>query len=152
MTTHELYIPISGAGLTPQSRSHWSFLLRTPGKSYGDLLHVQVIDLDRLWYQFDSREGIDLTTLHAEGMVKITDLSAEQRRRVLSVIRAEAAPRDGKRKCQEWVVDALVSLEVEELVPDGTAEVWSGLVGRGMGEVRGVFMEGEGRWVSLRGL
>ncbi|KAL4788291.1 hypothetical protein BJX76DRAFT_353321 [Aspergillus varians] len=149
MQLHELYIPISGPGLTPQSRSHWSFLIRTPQAPYGDLLHVQAIDLKRLWYQFDSREGIDLSTLQAEGMVKITDLSGEQRRRALSVIRAEAAPRDGKRRCQEWVVDVLVSLEVEELVPDGTAEVWSGFVGRGMGEVRGV-MGGVGRWVSLR--
>ncbi|KAL4919928.1 hypothetical protein BDW62DRAFT_178020, partial [Aspergillus aurantiobrunneus] len=148
MTTHELYIPISGPGLTPQSRSHWAFLLRTPNSTYGDLLHVQLIDIPRLWYQFDSREAIDLCTLQADGMAKVTDLTAEQRRRLLAVVRREPAPRDGKRTCQEWVVDALVALEVEELVPEGTAGVWGGLVGRGVGLVKEV-MGREGRWVSL---
>ncbi|KAL4932675.1 uncharacterized protein BDV17DRAFT_287617 [Aspergillus undulatus] len=150
MTTHELYIPIAGPGLTPQSRSHWSFLLRKPGATYGDLLHVQVIDLTKLWYQFDAREGIDLSSssLQAEGMVKIADLTGEQRRRVIATIRNEAAPRDGKRRCQEWVVDALVSLEVEELVPGGTAERWSSFVGWRAGDVKGV-MGQEGKWVAL---
>ncbi|KAL2870832.1 uncharacterized protein BJX67DRAFT_249891 [Aspergillus lucknowensis] len=134
--TYELLVEVCGPGLSPQSRSHWGFAIREPGASFGDLLHVQVIDLKSLWYQFDAREGIDLATMQAEGMAKINDLTADQRRRVVSIIRAEAAPRDGKRRCQEWVVDALVSLEVEELVPDGTAEFWSGLVGKGAGEVR----------------
>ncbi|KAL4970757.1 uncharacterized protein BDV14DRAFT_1749 [Aspergillus stella-maris] len=151
MTTHELYIPISGPGLSPQSRSHWSFLLRTPGATYGDLLHVQVIDLAKLWYQFDAREGIDLSrrSLQAEGMVKIADLTAEQRRRAIAVIRGEAAPRDGKRRCQEWIVDALVGLEVEELVEGGMAERWNKFVGWRAEDVKRCML-GEGRWVALK--
>ncbi|KAL4909111.1 hypothetical protein BDW74DRAFT_174324 [Aspergillus multicolor] len=146
--THELLLPISGLGLTPTSRSHWSFLLRTPSASYGDLLHVQPISLAPLWYQFDAREGIDISSFQAEGMAKIADLTTEQRRQVIKIIRAEPAPRDGKRRCQDWVVDVLVSLEVEELVPPGTAGVWGAMLGKGAREVRGCFW-GRG-WVDLR--
>ncbi|KAL3475632.1 hypothetical protein BJX99DRAFT_156164 [Aspergillus californicus] len=133
---YELLIEVCGPGLTPKSRSHWGFAIREPGAPFGDLLHVQVIDPERLWYQFDIREGIDLATMQAEGMAKIADLTAEQRRQIVAVIRVEAAPRDGTRRCQEWVVDALVSLEVEELVPDGTSQFWSGMVGKRAEEVR----------------
>ncbi|KAL4993784.1 hypothetical protein BDV10DRAFT_189673 [Aspergillus recurvatus] len=153
--THELYIPISGLGLTPTSCSHWSFLLRTPGASYGDLLHVQPISLSPLWFQYDAHEGIDISSLQAEGMVKIADLTPEQRRQVVKIIRSEPAPRDDKRRCQEWVVDVLVSLEVEELVSPGTAGVWGGLLGMPAREVRALFWtegkrDGEGAWVDLR--
>ncbi|KAL2828592.1 hypothetical protein BJY01DRAFT_255312 [Aspergillus pseudoustus] len=144
---YELLIEICGPGLSAKSRSHWGFAIRESGASFGDLLHVQVIDLERLWYQFDAREGIDLATMQAEGMAKVVDLTADQRRRVVSIIRAEAAPRDGKRRCQEWIVDALVSLEVEELVPDGTAEFWSRLVGKRAGEVK---LAAGTNWTPLR--
>ncbi|KAL4887122.1 hypothetical protein BJY04DRAFT_177358 [Aspergillus karnatakaensis] len=144
---YELLIEVCGPGLSPKSRSHWGFTIREPGASFGDLLHVQVIDLERLWYQFDAREGIDLATMQAEGMAKVIDLTAEQRRQVVSIIRAEPAPRDGMRRCQEWMVDTLVSLEVEELVPDGTAEFWSGLVGKRADEVR---RAAGANWTPLR--
>ncbi|KAL4735200.1 hypothetical protein BDV11DRAFT_38724 [Aspergillus similis] len=154
--THELYIPISGLGLTPASCSHWSFFLRTPGASYGDLLHIQPISLSPLWFQFDAREGIDISSLQAEGMVKIADLTPEQRRLAVKIIRSEPAPRDGKRRCQEWVVDVLVSLEVEELVSPGTAGFWGGLLWMPARQIRALFWKGEadgdGRegWVDLR--
>ncbi|KAL2835118.1 hypothetical protein BDW59DRAFT_155943 [Aspergillus cavernicola] len=144
---YELSIEVCGPGLTPQSRSHWGFAIRERGASFGDILHVQLIDLERLWYQFDAREGIDLATMQAEGMAKVVDLTAEQRRQIVAVIRAEPAPRDGKRRCQEWVVDTLVSLEVEELVPDGTAEFWTALIGKRAGEVR---LAAGADWTPLR--
>ncbi|KAL4817634.1 hypothetical protein BDW67DRAFT_160029 [Aspergillus spinulosporus] len=154
--THELYIPISGLGLTPTSCSHWSFFLRTSGASYGDLLHIQPISLSPLWFQFDAREGIDISSLQAEGMVKIADLTPEQRRQVVKIIRSEPAPRDGKRRCQEWVVDVLVSLEVEELVSPGTAGVWGGLLGMPARQIRALFWKGKtdggerDGWIDLK--
>lgn len=48
---------------------------------------------------------------------------------------------DGKRGCQDWVLDVLVSLEVEGLVGEGTAGVWGALVGKDVEAVRGVVGE-----------
>ncbi|KAI9368800.1 hypothetical protein BJX61DRAFT_197232 [Aspergillus egyptiacus] len=131
----ELLVQICGAGLTSHSRSHWSFVIREPGAPVGDLLHVKVIDFRRLWYQFDAREGVEIATMQAEGMAKVVQMTAEQRQQIVAMIRAEPAPRDGKRRCQEWVVDTLISLEVEELVPEGTSELWSDLIGKRAEEV-----------------
>ncbi|KKK12609.1 hypothetical protein P175DRAFT_0477887 [Aspergillus ochraceoroseus IBT 24754] len=130
---YRLAIEVFGPGDDPNYRSHWAFLIYRPGDDFGDLLHVQVIDLKRLWYEPDYREGTNIVTpmvsYQAAGMCKVTDLDGQQRRKAIEVIRAEPAPRDGKRRCQDWVFDTLISLEVEELVESGTAETWKGRIG-----------------------
>ncbi|KAL4803700.1 hypothetical protein BDV18DRAFT_162713 [Aspergillus unguis] len=149
----ELLIPITGRGLTPHSASHWSFLLRSPLQTYGDILHVQPISLSPLWHQFDSREGVDISSLHAEGMVRIAaGLGPDERRKVVRIIRAEPAPRDGKGGSQKWVVDVLIALEVEELVRPGTADLWGVCVGKSAGEVKRLISVkgGGGEWVDTR--
>lgn len=138
--TYRLSIKISGEGKHSSYRSHWGF---------GDLLHVLILDLNRLWYQFEHRSGSNIpTNTQVVGICKIADLDSIQRRKAIEVIEAETAPRDGKRRCQDWVCAALVSLEVEELVPAGTAEVWLGLVGRSEKEVERAVEED---WEGLRG-
>jgi hypothetical protein len=117
---YELSIEIFGAGEDPQHRSHWGFVIHRPSALVGDLLHVKVIDLDRLWYQFEPRMSTPLRTMQAVGKVKLGDLSEQQRQHAIQVITSSPAPRDGKKRCQDWVYDTLLSLEVEELVPSGT--------------------------------
>ncbi|KAL2011971.1 hypothetical protein VTN00DRAFT_4689 [Thermoascus crustaceus] len=165
MPSYTLSIAIFGEGNNPTHRSHWAFTIHqsqppqddpTTTTTYGDLLHVRVIDLDRLWYQFEHRSDTHLPTMHnimqAVGTCKIADLpTAEDRRRAIEIIAEEGekrAPRDGGRRCQEWVFETLIALEVEEFVPEGTAGFWKGMVGR---EAREVEREvGVGGWVDLR--
>jgi hypothetical protein len=44
---------------------------------------------------------------------------------------------------QDWVVDALVALEVEKFVPDETVEIWTGRLGRATAVIKGE-VEAEG--------
>ena len=65
--------------------------------------------------------------------------------RVEAVVRGEKVPGDGAERRQDWVLRVVVGLEVEGLVPVGTAEVVEGCVGWCAGEVREVVGE---RWVG----
>ncbi|KAK1139137.1 hypothetical protein N8T08_001260 [Aspergillus melleus] len=121
----QLCIEVFGNGDDPNHRYHWGFLFSRPEDDYGDLYHVQVIDLRKLWYQPDIREGTTIKTRQAVGMCKIALLDAARRAQAVKIIRDEPAPRDGKKRYQDWTVDVLISLEAEELVEPGTAEKWS---------------------------
>ncbi|RDH33795.1 hypothetical protein BDQ94DRAFT_169871 [Aspergillus welwitschiae] len=139
--SYELSIQIFGPGEDPHHRSHWGFLIAKPSSPTGDLLHVQVIHLDNLWYQFEARINTPLRTMEtmmqAVGKVKLATLGGEQQRQqAIEVITASPAPRDGRKRFQDWVLDTLLSLEVEEVVPAGTCHFWEGLVGRSAAEVR----------------
>lgn len=144
---YQLSIEIFGEGDSPNHRSHWGFMIHEPTKQFGDLLNVRLIDLDKLWYQFDYRSGSKLATMEAVGICKVSDLNSQQRQKAIDVIKAEEAPRDGKRRCQDWVLDTLISLEVAEVVPSGTAEIWQGLVGRTATEVERAV---GANWIGLR--
>ena len=96
-----LSVEIFGEGNDRQHRSHWGFTIHTPSSIIGDLLHVKVIDLDRLWYQFEPRMSIGLNTMQAIGEVKLGVLSEQQRRQAIQVITSSPAPRDGRKKCQD---------------------------------------------------
>ncbi|KAJ9303236.1 hypothetical protein DTO271G3_610 [Paecilomyces variotii] len=134
--SYEFSIEICGQGEDPNHRCHWGFMINQPAECFGDLLHVRVIDLDRLWYQFEYRSGSSLDDLQAVGKCKIASLTPEQRQNAIELIKAEKAPVDGKRRCQDWVFDTLISLEVEDLVPSGTAEFWKERIGNSAKEVR----------------
>lgn len=127
---YELSIMISGPGEDPEYRSHWGFFIQEPTELFGDLLHVKVIDLDRLWYQFEPCTGTSIATAKALGMVKIGNLSAKQRQEAIRTISSEPAPKDGRKRCQDWVFDTLLSLEINELVPSGTCQFWIEMVGK----------------------
>ncbi|KAH8435057.1 uncharacterized protein LDX57_012686 [Aspergillus melleus] len=125
----QLCIRAIGNGDDPNHRSHWGFIFYTPGEDYGDLYHVQVIDLPRLWYQADTRQAVNIKEQQAVGMCRIALLDTRLRAHAVQVIQGEPAPRDGKSRCQDWTVQVLISLEAEELVEPGTAETWSKRVG-----------------------
>jgi hypothetical protein len=133
---YELSIEVFGLGEDPNHRCHWGFMIHQAPQAFGDLLHVRVIDLDRLWYQFEYRSGAQLGTMQAVGKCKITNLTPQQRQKAIEVIKAEKAPTDGKRRCQDWVFDTLLSLEAEELVPSGTSALWQRMVGKPASEVQ----------------
>ncbi|KXG49677.1 Phospholipase/carboxylesterase/thioesterase [Penicillium griseofulvum] len=133
---YNLSIEVFGPGDSPTHRSHWGFMINKPGNlEFGDLLQVEVIDSDRLWYGFAPRYATKIIDKAAVGMCKIADLTSQQRHDAIKVIEKEPAPRDSIGRCQDWTFDALLSLEIEELVPSGTSEFWKGMIGRPAREV-----------------
>ncbi|PLN79451.1 hypothetical protein BDW42DRAFT_195167 [Aspergillus taichungensis] len=144
---YELSIEIFGLGEDPRHRSHWGFVINRPSQLVGDLLHVKLLDLDRLWYEFEPRMSTPLVTMQAVGKVKLGELTELQRQEAIRVISSERAPRDGKKKCQDWVFDTLLSLEVNELVPPGTCQFWKGMVGKPARSVRGAVGD---KWMGLK--
>ena len=101
MPSHTLSIAIEGTGEDPNHRSHWSFLLSCPGSSFGTLLQVQVISLEGLIYQFESRTGHPFETPNLEGRVILGDIEATKYNQVVKIISGEPAPRNGKVSFQE---------------------------------------------------
>ncbi|KAK1141561.1 hypothetical protein N8T08_008976 [Aspergillus melleus] len=144
---YELSIQVFGTGEDPRHRSHWGFVIHKPSALVGDLYHVKVIDLDKLWYQFEPRTSTPLRTMQAVGKVKLGDLSEKQRQDAIQVITSSPAPRDGRKRCQDWVIDTLVSLEVDELVPHGTCHFWNEMVGK---SARAVQATPGVNWTSLK--
>lgn len=143
---YQFSIEVFGNGEDPIHRSHWGFVIHRPPSAIGDLLHVRPVDLSRLWYEFEPRYGTELNVMQARGLCKISTLSSEQRRQAIAVISAEPAPRDGVRKCQDWVFSTLIALEVEELAPPGTSEFWKGMIGKSARDVQTAV---GGSWSSM---
>jgi hypothetical protein len=131
----ELAIKVSGPGTNPQARSHWEFLIYRSGQNIGELLHTRLLDEDRRWFQFEERSGVDLVSNCTQGHVKLATLSNEQRLAAKKVIATEPAPRDGVKRCQDWVFDTMISLEAEEIVESGASEFVKGHVGKPAKEV-----------------
>lgn len=94
------------------------------------MLRVQVIDLERLIYEFDERSGVDVRSTSSEGSFSVAALEKEQIRQAIKIIREEPAPRDGVERCQDWVLRATISLEAEEIVSPGTSTWIESLVGK----------------------
>lgn len=132
---YHLAISVYGPGTDPNHRSHWGFLIYKPEENVGDLLHTPVVDLARLWYQFEERSGVPVMSKQSAGRFKIATITENQRQAAKLIIKAEPPPRDGKRKCQDWVLDTVVTLEVEELVEAGTAERIGSFVGKPAAEI-----------------
>lgn len=124
------------------------FVIHQPPNYFGDLLHVRVIDIPSNRFIFENRSGHRLESQGAWGLVKLTQLNHEQRARVISVLSAEKAPNGGSDDCQNWLISGLVALEVDELVPDGTAETWTRRVGKPTMTIKG---EAGANWASLNG-
>jgi hypothetical protein len=144
---YRLCISVLGPGTDPNFRSHWAFAIYRDGDDFGDVLHTPVLDLERRWYQFEERSGVPLFSKTSEGHVKIASLTDDQRRAAKKVISSEPAPRDGTRRCQDWVLEAMTSLEAEELVDAGTSRWIQELVGKPAKVVAA--MAGE-KWVAAK--
>ncbi|CAI7594271.1 unnamed protein product [Penicillium crustosum] len=127
---------VFGPGDSPTHRSHWGFMINKPGNlEFGDLLQVEIIDAGRLWYGFAPRYATKIVDKAAVGMCKIADLTSQQRHDAIKVIEKEPAPKNSIGRCQDWIFDALLALEIEELVPSGTSAFWKGMIGRPAREV-----------------
>lgn len=137
---------IGGPGTS--EHAHWGFVIHEPSNWFGDLLHVRVIDIPSNRFIFENRTGHELVSQDAWGLCKITMLNTAQRTKVISILSNERPPLGGTKDCQDWVLDALVSLEVEELVPDGTTQIWTSRAGK---ETDVIKREAGADWESLNG-
>jgi len=90
-------------------------MIHRVGNNYGELLHTQLLDLNRLWYQFEERSGVSLISQLCEGRIKVATITDEKRRLAKRIISIEPPPRDWRKGCQDWVFDVMISLEAEEL-------------------------------------
>lgn len=130
MAQYNLSVVVSGPGDNPTYRSHWAFALHPPNSEIGNLLQVLPLDVDNLIYGFDKRKGVVFQSKCSEGFFTIATLSPKQYQDTDKIISQEPAPRNGKDRCQDWVAECILALEVEEMVPAGTSEWLSELVGQ----------------------
>ncbi|KAL4964896.1 uncharacterized protein BDV14DRAFT_64017 [Aspergillus stella-maris] len=143
---YQLSISIHGPGTV--ERAHWGFVIHQPPNIIGDLLHVLEIDRSTNWFEFETRDAHDITSQDAWSLAKIANINQSQRSAVAAVLENEAPPRGGTKRCQDWVVDALISLEVDELVKGGTSQDWARRIGMATSEIkRQVGVD----WTSLNG-
>jgi hypothetical protein len=120
-------------------------VFHSAGADRGNLLQVSLIDRDRLWYQFDRRDGITILSPSSEGRFQVATVPRTRYTQAVSLIEKEPAPRNGRDRCQDWTLNCIVALEVEELVPPGTSAWVGGLVGRSAMELAQTLA---GRWVA----
>jgi hypothetical protein len=130
MASHTLSIVVDGEGDDPNNRCHWSIVFHSAGAERGNLFQVSLIDRDRLWYQFDRRDDVAILSPSSEGYFEVGNVSASQYAQASSIIGKEPPPRNGRDRCQDWTVNCIIALEAEELIPAGTSELVSGLVGK----------------------
>lgn len=97
---------------------------------------------------FENRSGHGLESQNAWGLCKISSLDNAQRSKVISTLSSEKPPSGGAKDCQDWVIDALVALEVEDLVPGGTAQNWSSRTSK---QTNAIKNEVGVNWMSLNG-
>ncbi|EGX48058.1 hypothetical protein TWF173_003782 [Orbilia oligospora] len=129
MSNYQLSIVIYGPGTDPNNRSHWALALHREGEIHGDLFQVLLVDRDRLWYQFDKRTGVEILDKSSEGCVTVATISVGHRRHAKRIMSTEPVPMDGLKRCQDWVADCIVTLEIEEIVEAGTSHFVQRLIG-----------------------
>lgn len=145
--TYQLSVGIFGPGT--YERAHWGFIIHKPQEQFGDLLHVRVIDIPSNRFIFEHRSGHALDDQDAWGICKITLLDDIRRSNVILILSSEQPPFGSRRRdCQDWLLDALVSLEVEGLVPNGTSQTWASRVGK---ETKVIEGEAGMNWEPLNG-
>ncbi|KAL2217699.1 hypothetical protein M432DRAFT_451937 [Thermoascus aurantiacus ATCC 26904] len=140
--TFELSIGIFRDRTDPDDESHWGFIIHQPPNTWGELLHVELPDKNKRWlFQFETREVV-LPSNHSVGKCKIANLTPTERSKAVQVMKNEKAPKDGKKNCQDWVINVLLTLMDtdgdgnKKLVPEDTAEIWEGLRGKSVQEIK----------------
>jgi hypothetical protein len=61
--SYQLLVEVYGSGEDLNHRSHWGFMINQLSSLIGDLLHVRVINLEKLWYQFEERYGTNVVSM-----------------------------------------------------------------------------------------
>ncbi|KAF2268696.1 hypothetical protein CC78DRAFT_350808 [Lojkania enalia] len=128
--SYTISIVVHGPGDDPNHRSHWSFALYRDNSVIGNVLHVVLLDLNKLIYGFDKRTGVSYHSRSSEGIFTVANLTHSQYLQADRIISQEPPPRNGKDRCQDWAYNCIIALEVEEIVPSGTSQWISGLVGQ----------------------
>jgi hypothetical protein len=126
---YEISVVVYGHGSDPNDRSHWGFFVCRKGEYLGDLLHVALVD-QPLLYEYTERAPMNMRSARCSGRSIVATLNRRLCERGCEIIRSEPAPRDGKRRCQDWVMAVMLRLEAAELVNQGTSRRWIRLVGR----------------------
>ncbi|KAF1977742.1 hypothetical protein BU23DRAFT_371282, partial [Bimuria novae-zelandiae CBS 107.79] len=143
MSYYTLSIGVYGDGENPNHRSHWGFLIFSEGNQVGNLLHVQLISLQGLIYQFETRSGVPLESQTCEGRVLLGYIESTKYNQLVKIISDEPAPRNNKDRCQDWTLECVIALEAEELLPAGTSNWVQGFVGKPSKDVAAA---AGGRW------
>ncbi|KAK6338964.1 hypothetical protein TWF696_009762 [Orbilia brochopaga] len=143
MSDYELRIYVYGPGT--QDPSHWVFGLHKVDADLGTILHVLIIgqDANGTLYQVDRRTGVSLESKSSRGSFQLARFPGLLKGKYEEVIMAEGPPRNGDN-CQHWVYEVTLSLEAEELVASGTAQMVHGLIGLSANDVRSKLGE---RWL-----
>jgi hypothetical protein len=126
---YEISIVVYGHGIDPNDRSHWGFFICRKGDYLGDLLHVALVG-QPLLYEYTERAPMNMRSARRSGRSIVATLNRRLCERASEIIRSEPAPRDGRRRCQDWVMAVMLRLETAELVSQGTSRRWTRLVGR----------------------
>ncbi|KAL2834817.1 hypothetical protein BJY01DRAFT_259354 [Aspergillus pseudoustus] len=147
--TYQLSISLFGSGVNDPA--HWGFVIHQPPNEWGTLMHVRTIDERLNIFQFEHRNPHTLTEQDAWGICRLATLSTTaERLRVAKISEHDVPPpRGGTDNCQNWVVDALVALKVEEVVANGTTAVWAARIGVRTRDIK--MQAGAGGWDSLNG-
>lgn len=130
-----LYVAVYGPGTDPTERSHWGFMISRKGASEGKLLHVVLPNKERLLYVFQEREKRHVID-GSEELWKIAELSDTERVKAMNILRGNPPPVDGKRKCQDWVLEGFIRLVADELVAEVQAHQCMALMGKSAEELR----------------
>ncbi|KAB8264084.1 hypothetical protein BDV32DRAFT_160940 [Aspergillus pseudonomiae] len=128
--------------------AHWGFVIHQTTQRTGELLHTRMIDENLNMFQFEHRAPHRLISQSAWGLCKIRVLDNTERLTVMSVLKKVPAPKGGNENCQNWVIHGFIDLEVDGLVPEGTAEAWGKRIGLASSKVKNDIGNA---WISLNG-
>ncbi|KAF2638186.1 hypothetical protein P280DRAFT_551345 [Massarina eburnea CBS 473.64] len=129
MSKYELYIVLEGLGHSEHHRSHWSFAFHYPGTLLANVHQVLLLNDTRRFYHYDRRDGVPHPTPGSEGKVLLARLTVNQCTSAQEIISRELPPRNGKDRCQDWILNCVIALEVAELIEPGASEFLGGCVG-----------------------
>ena len=105
MSYYTLSIGVYGDGEDPNHRSHWGFLISSPGNEVGNLLHVRLISLQGLICQFETRSSYPLASQTCEGRVLLGYIESTKYNQVVKIISEEPAPRNNKVRIRLLVTE-----------------------------------------------
>ena len=147
MMSYELCIAFWGEGTDPEDPVHWGMMIFPEGRDRGDLMHTILAILRAKSFMYNEETGRTNFSTDGKGRVRIALLDEEQRGLVKNFAREVAAPNDGVKNCQDWVVDVVVLLEAEGLVTAGIAARLRRLVAKPASEIGEILGED---WMAVR--
>ncbi|PVI00422.1 hypothetical protein DM02DRAFT_655509 [Periconia macrospinosa] len=166
--SYKLSIAVYGPGAIPEEPSHWAFVFHTttsgpentpptttasaststststtttPRRKTGNVLHIIHPDNNKNFYTFDKHEDHEFESNACKGYFTIATLTPEQAQRADKIIADEPVPKVGEENCQDWVLNATISLLMEQLVDEEACQRVDGVRGKSALEVAEVLGE-----------